>query len=158
LNTERTIQIDSPPSSLVPRLETLEIYRSKLNTARELQRRRESDKGAAGFVKKYADLKMTINDTQETRSVDTSIIIDQLPSYNIKTRDSIFTKFTGVQLRSPRGEQQQVSEKRNGTARTGLRSLRLSNIRDIVEQRNPALGDTLEASLTTHKACIDSFY
>ena len=157
MNTERTIQTGSPSSSLVPRLETLEIYRNKLNTARELQRRRESDKGGTGFGKKYVDLKMTINDTRETRSVDTSIIINQLPSENIKTRDSIFTKFTGVHLRSPRGEQQ-VSEKRNGTARTGLRSLRLSNIRDIVEQRNPALGDTLEASLTTHKACIDSFY
>jgi hypothetical protein len=58
------------------------------------------------FNQKYADLKMTANDTRETRSVDTSIILNQLPSENIKTRDSIFTKFTGMQLRSPRGEQQ----------------------------------------------------
>jgi len=51
---------------------------------------------------KFTDLKMTAHDTRGVRSVDTSIIVDQLPSENIKTRDSIFTKFTGVQLRSPR--------------------------------------------------------
>lgn len=44
------------------------------------------------------------------------------------------------------------------TARTGLRSLRLSNIRDIVEHRNAAASDTIEGNLNTHKACIDRFY
>jgi len=62
----------------------------------------------------------------------------------------------GMQLRSPRD--QRGFEKREDVSRTGMRALRLSNIKDIIDHRNAAVSGTIEGILTTHKACIDRFY